>query len=117
MKVQRVHSFKFVKGQTVFITEVEFFVSVRKMFVLEVLNNHFYEWRDPWGEEENEWHYGPAIRVMEDGSERILPIENFDLNTFVSTSSKNALKIVKTFSNKVSHFNLAANSYFVTEWT
>lgn len=117
MKVQRIPFFKFVKGQTVFITEVDFFITVRKMIVLEVLKDHFYEWCDPWGEYDNEWQKGPAIRVLEDGSERILPLVNFDINTFVSTSSRNALKIVKSFSNKVDHFDLVTKSYFGTEWT
>lgn len=117
MKVKRAPNFKFVKGQTVFITETDFLISVRKMMILEIIKNHSYEYKDPWGEYDNEWHIGDAIRVLENGNERILPIENFDINTFVSTSSRNALKVVKTFSNKVENFNLSTKSYFSTQWT
>lgn len=117
MKVKRAPLFKFVKGQTVFITETDFFISVRKMQILEIIRNHSYEYIDPWGEDDNELHIGPAIRVLENGNERILPIENFDINTFVSTSSRNALKVVKSFSNKIENFDLSTKSYFVTEWT
>ena len=117
MKIQRAPWFKFVKGQTIFITETDFGVSVRKMRVLELLPKHEYNWTDPWGEYEDETHVGSAIKVLENGEERILPVENFDINTFVSTSSRNALKIVKLFSNKVEHFNLVTKSFFVTEWT
>lgn len=117
MKAIRAFNFKFVKGQTVFLTETEFGVSVTKMQVLELLPNHEYTVRDPWGEYDDEEHFGPAIRVKSGESERIIPIENFELNSFISTSSRNALKIVKRFSNKVDHFQLATKSYFFTEWT
>lgn len=115
MKIQRAQKFKFVKGQTIFLTETDFGISVTKMQVLELIPNHKYTYLDPWGDDE--YCISPAIRVKIDENEKILPIKKFDLNAFVSTSSRNALKIVKTFSNKVDHYQLVTKSYFFTEWT
>lgn len=108
--------FKFVKNQTIFLTEVEFFITVRKMKVLEVINNHEYEAYDDW-DGEYFWTSGKALKVLENGHEEIVLLNELDCNTFVSTSSRDALKLVKSFSNMTEHFNLQTKSYFGTQWT
>ena len=116
-KLNRAPYFKFVKGQTLFLTELEFYISVRKFIVLEVLKNHSYYYVDPWGEEEDEWTTGSAIRILEDGTERIITLDKFTSNDFISTSARDALKVVKRFSNKTEHYALTTKSFFTTEWT
>lgn len=114
---KHIENFNFVKGQTIYVLEIEFFISVRKMFILEILTNHPYDWRDPWGEFDNENRVGKALRVLEGGKERIVQIENFELNTFVFTKSRKAMKLAKSFTKDIEGYDMVLNSSFTGHWS
>lgn len=111
---------KFVKGQTYFLLNHNFYIELRKIFVLEILLHQEYEIEDTYNYEFDEpyWTRGLALRVMEDGVEKIIAVENLDYDTptFVFTSAKKALNAIKKSSSKVDHFDMINKSYFVTEY-
>lgn len=108
MKVKTIEKFKFVKGQTVFIIDLDFYISVRKIKILELVENH-----DFW-DDEGKWHISHALMILEDDAVDVIAFSQ--LPKFVTTSPKKALNFVKRFTKKVDHFNLATKSYFVTEY-
>ena len=118
MKIKDMYSFKFAKGQTLFLLEFEFFISVRKIHVLEIIKNHGYEINgddDFWG---SQWVVGDALRVLEDGDEKIIPLEDANfIRSLVFTSQRKVYNFLKyKLCCDVDHFALAQKSFFVTNF-
>ena len=117
MKIKDMNSFKFAKGQTLFLLEVEFFISVRKIHVLEIIKNHEYEIMGDGDFWNYQWAVGDALRVLEDGDEKIIPLEDASFRSLVFTSQRKVYNFLK---NKlccdVDHFALAQKSFFMTKF-
>lgn len=108
--------FKFTKGQTVFVVETDFTLTCRKMLILEIIQNHEYYHYDKWENEYNCWNTCQAIRVLEDGVEKIIPFEEVEYYTFVYTSSQKALRKIKKHTDMTDHFEMNFKSFFGTHF-
>lgn len=103
-------NFKFVKGQTIFVLESDFYVSVEKFKVKGLVKSHFYEVYDSWGEYDPYWESGCAVIVENDFREVTIPLTDF-YSKFISTSSRKLLNRLKKDGFDVKGFDLNTKSF------